>query len=165
MAKEKETKKVEEKKNTFSSVNDENILDQIKNANKYSAEIVKKADEMKDEKEKERRARELNDIRDKATYINLKSVLRSRLVNKHKRATDAARVASLDLVNKVTAGELTAVEYDKAVNEAISESNKKIDEARKEYDEGCRELKNQFPGSWSWDWDNPFDRIKGINGR
>lgn len=164
MAKETKNKNAEtSKEGLMKSVTDENILEQIKNANKYSEEIVKLADNIKDEKEKERMARELNEIRDKASYINLKSVLRSRLVNKHKRATDAARVASLDLLQKVTGGEMTAVEYDKAVEEAIVESNKKIDEARKEYDEGVKELKNQFPASWCWDWDDPFRRLKNID--
>lgn len=162
MAKDKKNEE-QPKKGLLESVNEENILDQIKNANKFSEEIVKLADQQKDEKEKERMARELNEIRDKATYVNLKSVLRSQLTNRHKRATDAARKATWDILQKVVSGEMTAVEYDKAIEDAIVESNKKIDEARKSYDEGCRELKSKFPGSWCWDWDDPFRRLKSIN--
>jgi polyhydroxyalkanoate synthesis regulator phasin len=157
MAKEEKKKSV-----NFNDVTEENIVEQIKSANKFSEEVKKKADEMAKEEKSERQARELNEIRDKATYVNLKSVLRSRLVNAQKRAIDGARKETLALLDKVVKGEMTANEYDKAVSDTIVEANKKIEEAKKEYHSNSKELQQQFPSSWRYDWDNPFNRITSV---
>lgn len=64
-------KKAEETKSgriDILNVKEESITDQIANANKYSEEIVKYADEIADEKEKKRMAEELNRIRDIISY-------------------------------------------------------------------------------------------------
>lgn len=156
MAKEKEEKK------GIANVTEESIDEQIQNANKYSKDIVELADNIKDEQEKKRRAEELNSIRDRATYYNLKCVLVSRLINQQKKATDAARVKSLELLNNVVAGKLTKTQYEAEVDKSIEEANKAVEEAIKKYDTSLKELRNQFPdGNW-YEWDNPFKRIKTV---
>lgn len=141
------------------NVKEESITDQIANANKYSEEIVKYADEIADEKEKKRMAEELNRIRDKATYVNIKSVLKTRLMNAQKRATDAFREATRDILAEVVSGKLTAVEYDTKITEQIKKTNESLSTASKQFDSDLKELRSKFPSSWSYDWDNPFDRL------
>lgn len=154
-----------EKKNEtkgFASVTEESIDEQIQNANKYSKDIVALADDIRDEKEKKRRAEELNSIRDRATYYNLKCVLVSRLINQQKKATDAARVKSLELLEQVVTGKLTKTQYEAEVDKSIEEANKLVEEAIKKYNTSWAELKGKFPeGNW-YEWDNPFKRIKTV---
>ena len=138
---------------------EESITDQIANANKYSEEIVKYADEIADEKEKKRMAEELNRIRDKATYVNIKSVLKTRLMNAQKRATDAFREATRDILADVIAGKLTSVQYDEQISENIKKTNESLKAASTQFDKDLKELRSKFPSSWSYEWDNPFDRL------
>lgn len=146
----------------FATVTEESIDEQIQNANKYSKDIVELADNIKDEKEKKRRAEELNSIRDRATYYNLKCVLVSRLINQQKKATDSARVKSQELLNDVVAGKLTKTQYEAEVDKSIEEANKAVEEAIKKYDTSLKELRGKFPeGNW-YEWDNPFKRIKTV---
>ena len=155
-----------EKKNEtkgFASVTEESIDEQIQNANKYSKDVVALADSIKDEKEKKRRAEELNSIRDRATYYNLKCVLVSRLINQQKKATDAARKKSLELLDEVVAGKLTKTQYETEVDKSIEEANKAVEAAIKAYDTSLKELRGKFPeGNW-YEWDNPFRRIKNVS--
>ena len=160
----KDTKKTEkvEKGGTLklSAINEESVLDQIKNANRFSDEIVKLAEEKADKEEKERMAKEL---KDKATYVNISSVLRTRLVRAQEKAISKAREDSRTLLEEVIAGKLTAVEYNDKIDASITEANKAVDAAIKEYDQNKKELRNKFPHTWSWDWDNPMKRIRSIN--
>ena len=156
MAEKKETK-------GFAGVTEESIDEQIQNANKYSKDIVAMADDLRDEKEKKRRAEELNSIRDRATYYNLKCVLVSRLINRQKKATDTARKKSLELLDEVVAGKLTKTQYEAEIDKSIEEANKTVEAALKEYDTSLKELRGKFPeGNW-YEWDNPFRRIKNVS--
>lgn len=156
MAEKKETK-------GFAGVTEESIDEQIQNANKYSKDVVALADSIKDEQEKKRRAEELNSIRDRATYYNLKCVLVSRLINKQKKATDTARKKSLELLDEVVAGKLTKTQYEAEIDKSIEEANKTVEAALKEYDTSLKELRGKFPeGNW-YEWDNPFRRIKNVS--
>lgn len=156
MAEKKETK-------GFAGVTEESIDEQIQNANKYSKDVVALADSIKDEQEKKRRAEELNSIRDRATYYNLKCVLVSRLINKQKKATDTARKKSLELLDEVVAGKLTKTQYEAEIDKSIEEANKTVEAALKEYDTSLKELRGKFSeGNW-YEWDNPFRRIKNVS--
>lgn len=156
MAEKKETK-------GFADVTEESIDEQIQNANKYSKDVVALADSIKDEQEKKRRAEELNSIRDRATYYNLKCVLVSRLINKQKKATVTARKKSLELLDEVVAGKLTKTQYEAEIDKSIEEANKTVEAALKEYDTSLKELRGKFPeGNW-YEWDNPFRRIKNVS--
>ena len=156
MAEKKETK-------GFAGVTEESIDEQIQNANKYSKDVVALADSIKDEQEKKRRAEELNSIRDRATYYNLKCVLVSRLINKQKKATDTARKKSLELLDEVVAGKLTKTQYEAEIDKSIEEANKTVEAALKEYDTSLKELRGKFPeGNW-YEWDNRFRRVKNVS--
>lgn len=155
-----------DKKNaSLIEANEENILEQIKNANKYSEDIVKKAAEAQQKKEEDQQIRELNEIKEKATYINLGSVLKTRLVRAQEKAISGMRETSRDLLNQVIKGELTAADYEKKLDEALEEANKKVDAAIKEYDNGKLELRNKFQAHYRFDWDNPFNRVRSVECR
>lgn len=142
------------------SITDENIVEQIKNANKYSEEIVKTATEKAEEKEKERQVREFMEIKDKATYINLKSVLRTRRDRAAEKATSEMRKRTLELLSEVSTGKMTAKEYEEALDKAVEEANKKVADANTEFSKMSNELRNKFPNSWHYDWDDPYRRIR-----
>jgi hypothetical protein len=147
----------------LTNVTEENVVDQIKNANRFSEEIVKEAEEKAEKDEKERMVRELNEIKDKATYINLSSVLKTRLVRAQEKAVSKLREASRDLLGDIKSGKLTANEYNQQIDEKVKDCNKAIEEAIKEYENNKKELKTKFPASWCYEWDNPFRRIRSID--
>lgn len=161
MAKKEENKKGEAV--ALANITEENVIDQIKNANKYSKEIVKLADEQADKEQKERMARELNQVRDKATYINLKSVLKTRLIRAQEKAVSEMRKKSKELLDKITSGDITANDYDNEMDKELKRANDSIEKANEEFENNLKELKNQFPSSWSYEWDNPFRRIRRVN--
>ena len=132
-----------DKKNaSLIEANEENILEQIKNANKYSEDIVKKAAEAQQKKEEDQQIRELNEIKEKATYINLGSVLKTRLVRAQEKAISGMRETSRDLLNQVIKGELTAADYEKKLDEALEEANKKAKKKDKK-DKGDKKSKKK----------------------
>ena len=145
MAKDKEKKEVKGGVLDITNVTEENIVDQIKNANKYSEEVVKLAAEKAEEKEKERMIREFNELKDKATYINLKSVLRTRRDRAAEKATSAMRLKTLELIKLVADGKMTAKEYEEELNKAVDEANKAVDEGNKEFAKMAEELRQKFP--------------------
>ena len=142
------------------AITDENIVEQIKNANKFGDEIVKAAAEKAEKDEKERQIKEFTEIKDKATYINLKSVLRTRRDRAAERATSNMRKKSLELLEKVSNGEMTAKEYDEELDKLVDETNKAVKEGNQEFDKLSEELRNKFPSSWRYDWDDPYRRIR-----
>lgn len=144
----------------ITKVSEENIVDQIKNANKFGDEIVKAAAEKAEKDEKERQVREFTEIKDKATYINLKSVLRTRRDRAQERATSEMRKKSLELLNEVSNGKMTAQEYNEALDKAVGDANEAIKKGNQEFDKLSAELRNKFPYSYSYDWDDPYRRLR-----
>lgn len=144
----------------ITKVTDENIVDQIKNANKFSDDVVKAATEKAEKDEKERQIREFTRIKDKATYINLKSVLRTRRDRAAERATSELRKTSLSLLQQVSDGKMTASEYEEALEKAVNDANEAVKKGNQEFDKMSQELRNKFPGSWGFDWDDPYRRIR-----
>lgn len=150
----------ETKKNvSFNDVNEENFSESLKNMNKYSEEIVKMAQENKEKDEKERQAREYARIADKAAYLNFRMVADAKYAKKTKEVYDDARAKSKELLDRVTKGELTANEYDEELTKMIDEQIKKVDALGKELTKDREELRNAFPNNWSYNWDNPFNRL------
>ena len=158
MAKEKEEKKGGTL--DITKVTDENIVDQIKNANKFSDDIVKAAAEKAEKDEKDRQIKEFTEIKDKATYINLKSVLRTRRDRAAEKATSELRKKSLELLQQVAEGKMTASEYNEGLNKAVNDTNEAVKKANQEFDKMSQELRNKFPRSYCYDWDDPYRRIR-----
>lgn len=145
---------------SLANVTDENVGDQIKNANKFSKDLVEEATAKAEEKERERQIREFNEISQKATYINIKAVLRTRRDRAAEKATSGLRKKSLELLQEVKDGKLTAKDYDEALNKAVEDANKSVEEANKEFSNLNAELRNKFESSWRWDWDDPYRQVR-----
>lgn len=155
-------KNKEEKVNAINSIKDvteENVMEQIRNANVFSKEVVEKAKENREKEEAERQAREFGRIADKSSYCNLRLKLQAKYNKKAFEAINKASKESLALVDEVAEGKLTALEYDEKLNKIIEEGEKAIDAAGKEYSKAKQELRNAFPNSWSYQWDNPYQRL------
>lgn len=144
---------------TLMDVSEDNFSESVKNVNKFGEDIVKLATEKEEEKEKERKAREYSEIKNKAVYLNLSLVARAKYSKKTSEITAAARNESKALLERVTKGELTALQYNKELEEIIDKQVKEVEKAGKELRADLEELRNAFPNNWSYNWDNPFQRL------
>ena len=140
-------------------VNEENFSESLKNVNTFGEDIVKAAAEKEEEQNKERNIREYNNIKDKAVYLNLSIVARAKYSKKTNDILAEARNESKALLDRVTKGELTATDYDDEMKEMIDKQMKEVEKAGKQLRKDLEDLRNAFPNHWSYNWDNPFQRL------
>ena len=140
-------------------VNEENFSESLKNVNTFGEDIVKAAAEKEEEQNKERKIREYNSIKDKAVYLNLSLVARAKYSKKTNDILAEARNQSKALLDRVTKGELTATDYDDEMKKMIDEQMKEVEKAGKQLRKDLEDLRNAFPNHWSYNWDNPFQRL------
>ena len=140
-------------------VNEENFGEALKSVNTFGEDIVKAAAEKEEEQNKERKIREYNGIKDKAVYLNLSLVARSKYSKKTNDILAEARNQSKALLDRVTKGELTANDYDDEMKKMIDEQMKEVEKAGKQLRKDLEDLRNAFPNHWSYSWDNPFQRL------
>lgn len=140
-------------------VNEENFSESLKNVNTFGEDIVKAAAEKEEEANKERKIREYNNIKDKAVYLNLSLVARAKYSKKTNDILAEARNESKALLDRVTKGELTATDYDDEMKEMIDKQMKEVEKAGKQLRKDLEDLRNAFPNHWSYNWDNPFQRL------
>ena len=151
--------KNEKKTVSLMDVTEDNFSESLKSVNQFGEDIVKMATEKEEEKEKERKAREYSEIKNKAVYLNLSLVARAKYSKKTNEIIAAARNESKALMERVTKGELTALQYDKELGEIIDKQVKEVEKAGKELRSDLEELRKAFPNHWSYNWDNPFQRL------
>ena len=144
---------------TLLDVNEENFDESLKSVNTFGEDIVKAAAEKEEEANKERKIREYNNIKDKAVYLNLSLVARSKYSKKSNDVLAEARNQSKALLERVTKGELTAIDYEEELNKIIDEQVKDVEKAGKQLRKDLENLRNAFPNHWSYNWDNPFQRL------
>ena len=140
-------------------VNEENFSEALKSVNTFGEDIVKAAAEKEEEANKERKIREYNNIKDKAVYLNLSLVARAKYSKKTNDILAEARNESKALLDRVTKGELTATDYDDEMKEMIDKQMKEVEKAGKQLRKDLEDLRNAFPNHWSYNWDNPFQRL------
>ena len=144
---------------SIADVNDENVKEQLQNANKFSKEVVEKAKKDKEDKEAERMAREFGEISDQATYFNLRMALDARTHKKIAAVYADTRDKSKKLLERVEKGELTALQFQKEQKEMVKEQIKAVDKLKDELREDRQELRTKFPsGNW-WEWDSCFNEL------
>lgn len=150
-----------ENKKTMSlmDVNEENFGEALKSVNTFGEDIVKLAAEKEEEQNKERKIREYNNIKDKAVYLNLSLVARAKYSKKTNDIMADARNQSKDLLDRVTKGEFTATDFDEAMKDMIDKEMKEVEKAGKQLRKDLEDLRNAFPNHWSYNWDNPFQRL------
>jgi hypothetical protein len=144
---------------SIKSITEDNVEEQIRNANTFSKEVVELAKKNKEKDDAERQAREYARIADKAAYTNLMLKIRAKYNKETAEITKDVSKKSLDLLEKVEAGELTAIEYDDELTKIVDDGIKEVDKARKALDKNMQELRNKFPNNWSYNWDNPYSRL------
>lgn len=140
-------------------VNEENFSEALKSVNTFGEDIVKAAAEKEEEANKERKIREYNGIKDKAVYLNLSLVARSKYSKKCNDIMAEARNQSKALLERVTKGELSANEYDEELKKVVDDQVKEVEKAGKTLRKDLEELRNAYPNHWCYSWDNPFQRL------
>lgn len=140
-------------------VTEDNFDESLKSVNTFGEDIVKAAAEKEEEANKERKIREYNAIKDKAVYLNMSLVARAKYSKKTNEIIAEARNQSKALLERVTKGELTAVDYEEELNKIIDAQVKEVEKAGKQLRKDLENLRNAFPNHWSYNWDNPFQRL------
>ena len=107
-------------------VNEDNFSESLKSVNSFGEDIVKAAAEKEEADNKERKIREYNSIKDKAVYLNLSLVARSKYSKKCNDIMTEARNQSKALLERVTKGELSANEYDEELKKVIDDQVKEV---------------------------------------
>ena len=144
---------------TLMDVNEENFSESLKSVNTFGEDIVKAAAEKEEEANKERKIREYNGIKDKAVYLNLSLVARSKYSKKCNDIMAEARNQSKALLERVTKGELSANEYDEELKKVVDDQVKEVEKAGKTLRKDLEELRNAYPNHWCYSWDNLFQRL------
>ena len=140
-------------------VNEDNFSESLKSVNTFGEDIVKAAAEKEEADNKERKIREYNSIKDKAVYLNLSLVARSKYSKKCNDIMTEARNQSKALLERVTKGELSANEYDEELKKVIDDQVKEVEKVGKTLRKDLEELRNAYPNHWCYSWDNPFQRL------
>lgn len=154
MANKKETAKAEEtKKSPVESVNEENIVDQLREKNLQKDATVQAAlDEIEKEKD-EKKKREAKSAILKFEYKNLRALLQLRRRRQEDKATKAYLSTTKEIKDDYLAGKLTKVEADKKSDEAEANLRKEMDKIDNETADNVRELRQAYPNYYCWDWD------------
>lgn len=134
----------------------ENVSEQLENAGKYGKDIIEMAKKNREEKDKEKAARDFDELSQKAEYFNFRLCLMAKMYKDASKAADDARNKSLELFKRVESGELDAIEFEKEQVKLAKEFSKKLDDGREKRRDDENRLRNKFPnGNW-WSWDNEF---------
>ena len=152
---EKNVKNTEDVKNTVELTAD-NIEEQIKSNNKMEDSIVSAAKEQIKKEADERKQNTMKIAILEATYINNRELLELRKRRKEATATKEALTETKKALDKLTSGEITPREYEKEVNEIRKKKANAFSEIEKNHNELVRELRDNFPNSYSFEWE--YDR-------
>lgn len=148
-----------EKKSDKFSIKDltsENVTEQLENAGKYGKDIIEMAKKNREEKDKEKAARDFDELSQKAEYFNFRLCLMAKMHKDASKACDEARNKSLELFKRVEAGELDAIGFENEQKKLAKELTKDIDAARETRRDSETRLRAKYPnGNW-WSWDNEF---------
>lgn len=147
MAEKKETKAAK------STINEENVLDSIKNGNKMPDGLSKEVMDEIAKEEKEKKASTLKRCILKAGYCNKKELLQLRSRRREEKATKEALTRSKEALDKLCGGEITPMEYDNLLRESTKKKNDAIAESNNAYRTELGELKSSLEGDYVWDWD------------
>ena len=131
----------------------DSIEKQINDGIIMSSDVAKQAAENIAKKNKERRIDEMEACIMEHTFIEQYSLL---LLRKDRRSADAS-LAFLKGLNelkkeKLDAGAMTKIDYNKAVTQLVTEKRKAIKEATDTFDELFQKLKQNYREYYTYDW-------------
>jgi hypothetical protein len=148
MAEKKETKAA-----AAAVVDVENIAEIITKGNLADSDNVKAAIEKNKKDKDERQIRELQCCMNEAEYTEKKAVLQLRQRRAEDRATkkrlEAVKAAEAELLD----GKITPRQYQEKKKEAYKEQSEAYKNAAVEYDKLVHELRDGYPGYYSYEWD------------
>ena len=148
MAKKEETKAVV---NTV--INEENVLNSIKNGNKMPEGLAKEVMDNIAKEEKDKKASVLKRTILKASYWNKKELLQLRARRREEHITKDALGTSKTALDKLCGGEITPIEYEEMLKKSNDDKRKAINDSNETYRKELRELQNSLAGDYVWDWD------------
>lgn len=156
MGKDKKNKSAEERVSAQAQVVNEDLSveEEIRKGNLIDEDIAALGDLKDEEEEKERKIREYRRCKNMARYINLKKKL---LFNKNRREEHAMKAsldASKELLDKLTSSKLTPNEYEAEWKKICKEEREAISKSNEKFDKQVRELREGFPGYYSYEWDS-----------
>lgn len=140
-------------------VNEDNFDEQISNVGKYTEEEIALANEQETKEIQERKAREFNASKHKASYQKMRLVADCVYAKKTMEAQKEAMKAVDEAFEKIKIGEIDLVDFDELREKAIDEAVKKVNELGKKRRTDLQKLQAQYPNHWSYSWDNPFQRL------
>lgn len=148
-----------DKKVSIVDINEENFEQNVNNIGKFTEEEMALANETDAKEIKERKAREFNQAKHKASYQKMRLVADCVYAKKCMEAQKEAMKAVDAEFEKIQKGEIDLVDFDKAREDAIDEAVKKVKELGKTRRETLQKLQAQYPHYYSYSWDNPFQRL------
>lgn len=156
MGKDKKNKSAEERVSSQAQVVNEDLSveDEIRKGNLIDEDIAALGDLKDEEEEKERKIREYRRCKNMAKYINMKKKL---LFNKNRREEHAMKAsldASKDLLEKLTTSKITPNEYEDEWKKICKDERDAIRKSNEKFDAQVRELREGFPGYYSYEWDS-----------
>lgn len=146
-------KKTEETKVTGTVVNEDNVLDSIKNGNKMPEGLTKEVMDNIAKEERDKKSSELKQTILKASYWNKKELLQLRSRRREEKITKEALSRSKEALDKLCGGEITPTEYNKLLDESNQTKRKAVADSNNVLKEELAELKNSLAGNYVWDWD------------
>lgn len=146
-------KKTEETKVTGTVVNEDNVLDSIKNGNKMPEGLAKEVMDNIAKEERDKKSSELKQTILKASYWNKKELLQLRSRRREGNITKEALSRSKEALDKLCGGEITPTEYNKLLDESNQAKRKAVADSNNVFKEELAELKNSLAGNYVWDWD------------
>lgn len=149
MAKDKD----KEKKAQTSQVTEDSVMDEIRKGNLIDEEVIKIGDEKDAEDEKERKVREYRKAKNQAKYTNRKALLELRERRRQEKATKEWLDKTKSAFDRLCGGEITPLEYKEERRKMAEEKEKAFRDSDTQFTKEVSELRNAFPGYWSYDWD------------
>lgn len=147
MATKKETKPAAE------AAESKDIVDQIKDENKFEDQNVKAAKEQLQKEKDEKKRNELMLIMQMADYVNKRELLELRKRRKEEAATKEALTASKVLLDEILAGKLTPAEYKKKLKEVDKKKGDTFDQIERDNNEYIKELRENYPTYYGIEWE------------
>jgi hypothetical protein len=140
----------------IAEVTSSNLDECLKNANKMDQEVLEMATSKMEKEEKERKADELMRKIKKANYQNFRLHIDFKYNEETSDIEKEALKEQKTRVDALMTGEITPVEYDKAVEDICTEATKKIKKAGDERRGRIKELQNRYGEWYGLRWDDPF---------
>lgn len=144
---------------SVANIDENNFEEHVDNVGKFTEEEIALADETDAEETKQRKAREFNAAKYKASYQKMRIVADCVYAKKSMDVQKEAMKKVDELFEKIKKGEIDLVDFEEARDKAIDEAVKKVNELGKVRRTTISKLQNQYPNHWSYSWDNPFQRL------